>query len=83
MNRHDTAPAPLLDGETPHQTATADTFYRLLPDVGYTQAPLYQVIPVSHGFFHIRKVDTGEVKGFRCTHNGACELARHLENTDL
>ena len=58
-------------------------FYRLKPDLGYTDQPLYQVIAISHGFFHVREAGTGQIKGFRCSHNDACKLAIHLENKQL
>src|SRR3979490_2565404 len=39
----------------------------------------FRVIPVSHHFFHIKEAATGKIKGFRCNHNDACELAKRLE----
>lgn len=39
----------------------------------------YVVIPAGINFFHITEYATGQVKGFRCRHTDACELARTLE----
>ncbi len=39
----------------------------------------YIVIPAGINFFHITEHATGQVKGFRCRHIDACELARTLE----
>lgn len=39
----------------------------------------YVVIPAGINFFHITEHATGQVKGFRCRHSDACELARSLE----
>lgn len=44
------------------------------------QPPLFQVIPAGIGFFHIKEVSTGRVRGFREDHNKACALARSLES---
>ena len=44
------------------------------------QPPLFQVIPAGIGFFHIKEVSTGRVRGFRENHNSACALARSLES---
>ncbi|GHS83326.1 hypothetical protein OO306_14495 [Pseudomonas sp. DCB_AW] len=41
--------------------------------------PRYVVIPAGIRFFHVTESATGRVKGFRCRHQDACELARHLE----
>ena len=79
MNRPDTFSAQPLASENLHQPTVGGPFYRLMPEVGYTHPRLYQVIPVSHGFFHIREAGTGQVKGFRCTHSDACALAKHFE----
>ena len=54
-------------------------FYRLNTDFGYTQSRHYQVIPISHGFFHVREAHTGQIRGFRCSHYEACALASQLE----
>ncbi|MBM3108771.1 hypothetical protein H8F21_28685 [Pseudomonas sp. P66] len=37
------------------------------------------VVPAGVNFFHITEHATGQVKGFRCRHVDACELARTLE----
>jgi hypothetical protein len=37
------------------------------------------VIPISHGFFHVREAHTGQIRGFRCSHYEACALASQLE----
>ncbi|MEG0858865.1 MAG: hypothetical protein RSD81_07950 [Pseudomonas sp.] len=39
----------------------------------------YIVVPAGINFFHITDHATGQVKGFRCRHTDACELARTLE----
>ncbi|HWD32434.1 hypothetical protein ACIKP7_16920 [Pseudomonas caricapapayae] len=39
----------------------------------------YIVVPAGINFFHITEHATGQVKGFRCRHIDACELARTLE----
>ncbi|PSS52726.1 hypothetical protein [Pseudomonas sp. BBP2017] len=39
----------------------------------------YIVVPAGINFFHITEHTTGQVKGFRCRHIDACELARTLE----
>ncbi|KJK05434.1 MULTISPECIES: hypothetical protein [Pseudomonas] len=39
----------------------------------------YIVVPAGINFFHITDHATGQVKGFRCRHIDACELARTLE----
>ncbi len=44
------------------------------------QPPLFQVIPAGIGFFHIKEISTGRVRGFREDHNKACALARALES---
>ncbi|MCY1440308.1 hypothetical protein D3C76_210700 [compost metagenome] len=41
--------------------------------------PRFIVIPAGIKFFHITDSATGRVKGFRCRHRDACELARSLE----
>lgn len=79
MYRSDSSLTPAKTIETRHDCATEAPFYRLTPEVGYTHQPRYQVIPVSHGFFHIREANSGQVKGFRCNHYDACELAIYLE----
>ncbi len=81
MDRPDTLSAQPFGAENLHQPITGAPFYRLMPADGYTHPPLYQVIPVSHGFFHIREAGTGQIKGFRCTHIEACALAKHLEQS--
>lgn len=40
----------------------------------------YIVVPAGINFFHITDYATGQVKGFRCRHIDACELARALES---
>ncbi|TDF77870.1 hypothetical protein [Pseudomonas sp. H9] len=37
------------------------------------------VVPAGINFFHVTEHATGQVKGFRCRHIDACELARTLE----
>jgi hypothetical protein len=39
----------------------------------------YIVVPAGINFFHITDFATGQVRGFRCRHIDACELARALE----
>lgn len=41
--------------------------------------PRYIVVPAGIGFFHITEFATGQVKGFRCHHGEACNLAKVLE----
>lgn len=40
----------------------------------------YIVVPAGINFFHVTDFATGQVKGFRCRHIDACELARALES---
>lgn len=81
MNTPNARLAPRFEAASVYQHTTRAPFYRLKPDEGYRPSQRYQVIPVSDGFFHIREADTGQIKGFRCTHNTACALARLLETT--
>ena len=74
-------PTPHVNAASASPYTTQAPFYRLKPDEGYRPSQRYEVIPVSGGFFHIREAVTGRVKGFRCTHNTACALARQLETT--
>jgi hypothetical protein len=43
------------------------------------EVPLYQVKPAGRGFFHIVETATGKVRGFRRSHNDACQRASELE----
>jgi len=43
------------------------------------EVPLYQVKPAGRGFFHIVETTTGLVRGFRRSHNDACQRAAELE----
>lgn len=43
------------------------------------EVPLYQVKPAGRGFFHIVESATGLVRGFRRSHNEACQRASELE----
>lgn len=43
------------------------------------EVPLYQVKPAGRGFFHIVETTTGLVRGFRRSHNEACQRASELE----
>ena len=81
MDTPNALPAPRFEAASVYQHTTGTPFYRLRSDEGYTPSQRYQVIPVSGGFFHIREAGTGQIKGFRCTHNTACALARQLETT--
>lgn len=54
--------------------------HRLTMEDQCGQPPLFQVIPAGIGFFHIKEVSTGRVRGFREDHNRACALARSLES---
>ncbi|MBJ9976565.1 hypothetical protein IAE35_13615 [Pseudomonas sp. S75] len=40
----------------------------------------FVVIPAGVRFFHITDRHTGRVKGFRCSHREACDLARRLDD---
>ncbi|KTC62844.1 hypothetical protein AO262_34520 [Pseudomonas fluorescens ABAC62] len=54
-------------------------YYCLRSPTGYPSSVLYQVVPAGRGFFHIREVISGRIKGFRSDHIQACELAKRLE----
>lgn len=43
------------------------------------EAPRFQVKPAGRGFFHIVETATGAVRGFRRSHNDACQRAAELE----
>ena len=81
MNTLTVLSAPHVKAAGAYPYTSKAPFYRLKPDEGYRPSQRYEVIPVSGGFFHIREAVTGQIKGFRCTHNSACALARQLEST--
>ena len=83
MDTTDERPIATCHTDSLPEVSTGGPFYRLKPDLGYTHHPLYQVIAISHGFFHVREAGTGQIKGFICSHNDACKLAIHLENKQL
>lgn len=68
-----TSPARPFAGSHPPRFPQAD----LLADVYAT--PRFQVVLAGNSFFHIKEISTGTVRGFRCSHNEACALARSLE----
>ncbi|HCL4073333.1 TPA: hypothetical protein N2C32_001519 [Pseudomonas aeruginosa] len=42
----------------------------------------YLVVPQGRGFFHIVETATGNVRGFRRSHNEACAYAEHLKRLE-
>ena len=81
MDRSDFRASPVNDAHRTGDPVDGGPFYRLHTDFGYTQSHHYQVIPISHGFFHVREAHTGQIRGFRCPHHEACALASQLERT--
>lgn len=54
-------------------------FYALESEPEQLPSVRYQVLLAGKGFYHIKEISTGRVRGFRRDHNEACALAKKLE----
>lgn len=55
------------------------SYYNITNPGSNIHSTRYVVVPAGINFFHITEHTTGQVKGFRCRHLDACELALALE----
>lgn len=83
MDTTDERPIATCHTDSLPEVSTGGPFYRLKPGSWvYTSSALSSDCDQSW-LFHVREAGTGQIKGFRCSHNDACKLAIHLENKQL